>query len=363
MIATSQRRPVFVVEDDSFLRVIKVVLDPAAPAALAAAFTHFCAHDLDFPAWRERVRSRVGRLYPAEVRLARSQADLRASLSGAVGAVVEALAVGADEIAAAGGALALVQKYGTITSRIELSACDRAGVRVLTLRRRANVSAAEQALALMLALARKLPAVANRVSVEQLEDGGFEPTRFDRAHTPNGNWARIGGLRTLYGRRLGIIGLGEIGREVAQRALAFGMEIAYTQRRRLAAAEEERYGAVHCSLAELLETSDCVSLHLPRSAETRGFIGRAELRLIKPAALLVNVSQPAHVDREALLEALSSGRLGGFAMDGFYEEPAGPDDPLLRLPNVIVTPRLGGSPRSNSLDDIEEILVNLSRAV
>ena len=76
---------------------------------------------------------------------------------------------------------------------------------------------------------------------------------------------------------------------------------------------------------------------------------------------MINVSQPNLVEREALRQALASGRLGGYGLDTFYEEPGDADDPLIQFPNVIVTPHLGGSPRWNSLDDIEEVIVNLGR--
>ena len=129
------------------------------------------------------------------------------------------------------------------------------------------------------------------------------------------------------------------------------------------AAEEQHYQVSYSSLQQLLETSDWISLHLPRTAETRGVIGRRELAIIRPGAMLINVSQPSLIDRAALLDALESDRLGGFAMDGFYEEPARADDPLLKFKNVIITPHLGGSPRFNSLDDIEELLDNLAKGL
>lgn len=357
-------KPFIVVEDDSFLRVIQIVLDPTAPGELLEAFAHFCAHDLpDFQGWCERIRARVRQLYPADVRLVRDRDELLARIPGAGALVVEALPVGAREIAAAGGTLRVVQRYGTITRHIDETACSGAGIAVKTLRRRANISTAEQALALMLALARQLHQNANLISVEQLKAAGYTPTQYDRSRTPNGNWARITGLKTLFGRQLGIIGLGEIGRELALRATALGMRLIYHQRHRLGAAEEQRYQVSYSSLSQLLETSDCISLHLPHGAETRGIIGRGELSTIKPGALLVNVSQPALIDRAALLGTLDSGRLGGFAMDSFYEEPATADDPLLKFRNVIITPHLAGSPRFNSLEDIAELLDNLAEGL
>ena len=359
---TSSFRPIFVVENDSFLRLIQVVLDPAAPHERIEAFAHFCRHDLpDFHGWCDKVCAQVPRLFPADVRLVDDQKELLANVPGACVAVVEELSVGANEVAAGGGALKFVQKYGVTTRNIDQVACDKAGIRILTLRRRANISTAEQGLALMLALARQLNQNANLISEEQLRAAGYTPTHYDRSHTPNGNWARITGLITLYQRQLGIVGLGEIGRELALRAAALKMRIVYTQRRRLPSDVERRYHATYCALDELLATSDCVSLHLPRNDETRNFIGARELAIIKPGALLINVSQPQLVHREALREALASGRLGGFGLDTFYDEPGDAGDPLIRFRNVIASPHLGGSPRQNSLDDIEELLVNLAR--
>ena len=354
-------RPVVVVEDDPFPRLIQVILDPDTPAVRVSAFSEFVAHDLpDFVGWREPLRARLGSLYPAEVRLVGDQASLLARIAGAHVVVVEKLEIGAREIAAADGTLRLVQKYGTVTSNIDAAACERAGVRLLTLRRRANIACAEHALALMLGLARKLTETAGLVSLEQLRAAGYAPTQYDRAHTASANWARIGGLRTLFGRQLGIVGLGEIGREIALRAGAFGMRIVYTQRRRLPEPEEQRYQATYCALDELLATSDCVSLNLPGGDATRGIIGRRELASMRPGALLVNVSRPELVDRAALLAALADGRLGGFALDVPYEAPGRADDPLLGFRNVIVTPHLAGSPRFNALGDFEELLLAIA---
>jgi phosphoglycerate dehydrogenase-like enzyme len=269
--------------------------------------------------------------------------------------------MGLKEIAAAGKSLRFVQKYGVTTRNIDQAACDQAGAQVLTIRRRANISTAEQGMMLMLALARQVVLNANLISVEQLTAAGYQPTTYNRAHTPNGNWARIPGMVTLYQRQLGIIGLGEIGRELALRAIAFGMPVAYTQRTRLPEDVERKYQAKYVTLDELLTNSDFVSLHLPRNPATVNFIGQRELSMIKPGAFLINVSQPNLVERNALCQALESGRLGGYGLDTFYEEPGDAHDPLIQFPNVIVTPHLGGSPRWNSLDDIEEVIVNLGR--
>lgn len=353
-----------VVEDDPFPRLIQVILDPATPAARRAAFSHFFAHEEpDFTGWCERLRPRLRRLCPAEVRLVADQAGLLAALPGATAVVTESLAIGKQEIAAAGGTLRIVQKYGTVLAGIDGAACRRAGVQVLTLRRRANISCAEHAFGLMLALARKIHETAGLISVEQLQAAGYSPTQYDREHTANANWARVTGTRNLYGRQIGIVGFGEIGREVALRAAAFGMRIVYTQRRRIGRQQETALRATYAPLDGLLATSDFVSLHLPLNDATRGIIGRRELGLIKPGAILVNISRPPLVDREALLEALRSGRLGGFGLDPHYDAPGRADDPLPGLRGVIVTPHLAAAPRYNSLDDFEELLLGLDAAL
>jgi phosphoglycerate dehydrogenase-like enzyme len=351
----------FVVENDTFLRLIQVVLDPSAPRERSDAFAHFCLHDLpDFGGWCDKIRGRVRNIYPAEVRLVDDNAGLRAHLPGAVVSVVEELSIGASEVAAARSSLRFIQKYGFTTRNIDQRACADAGIEVLTIRRRANISTAEQGLMLMLALARQITRNGNLISVKQLKAAGYEPTTYDRSHTPNGNWARIPGMVTLYQKQLGIIGLGEIGRELALRALALGMHIVYTQRTRLPAETEQQYQARFVSLDDLLATSDCVSLHLPRGPQTVNFIGAREFSLIKPGVFLINVSQPNLVERHALRDALASGRLGGYGLDTFYEEPGDSNDPLMQFPNIIVSPHLGGSPRQNSLDDIEEVIVSLA---
>jgi len=357
---TSSPKLKFVVENDTFLRLINVVLDPTASAERFDAFAHFCLHDLpDFRAWCDKVRAQAKNLYPSEVRLVDSQEELRASLPGAAVAVVEELTLGAEEIAAAGGSLRFVQKYGFTTRNIDHAACENAGAQMLTIRRRANISTAEQGLMLMLALARQVTQNANLISVGQLKAAGYQPTTYDRKHTPNGNWARIPNMVTLYQRQLGIVGLGEIGRELALRAAALGMSLVYSQRTRLPKAVERQYQATYVALDELLASSDFVSLHLPRSLATVNFIGARELSVIKPGSFLINVSQPNLVERKALRQAVESGRLGGYGLDTFYEEPGDASDPLIKFRNVIVTPHLGGSPRWNSLHDIEEVIVNL----
>src|ERR1700685_677785 len=158
--------PVLVIEDDRFLRVVEVVLDPRASGERRAAYADFFAHDEpDFDGWCAKLRRRVPKLYPAEVRMVEDQDALRKNLADAHALIVESLLVGADEIAAA-SQLKAVQKYGVDLRRIDGAACAAKGIAVLTLRRRANIACAELALTLMLMLSRRVNDLQGRLRAE-----------------------------------------------------------------------------------------------------------------------------------------------------------------------------------------------------
>jgi phosphoglycerate dehydrogenase-like enzyme len=355
--------PIVVVEDDPWTRLIGVVLDPATSEERRAAFADFMSPDEpDFAGWCEALKARAGKLYPSTVRLVASPAELRDNLASARALVVESFAVGAQELGCA-PELEVVHKYGAILRNIDTAACAAAGVKVLGIRRRANIACAEHAFALMLALARRIHRISGFISIEQLAAAQFPYKPFDRRHVPGGNFGRIGGTRSLNGSTIGIIGLGEIGRGIAVRAAAFGMNIVYFQRTRLPPGEEETLHVSYRPLHALLAQSDWVVPQLPADPSTRNFLGREQLALMKPGACLVNVSRAEIVERGALLDALRSGHLGGFALDPLYEEPGRDDDELLAFDNVILTPHMAGSPRSNGLQDIEELVTGLAQAL
>jgi phosphoglycerate dehydrogenase-like enzyme len=355
-------KKILVVEDDVFLRLIEVVLDPSSGAERRAAFADYFAHDEpDFEGWCARVRMRAGDLVAADVRLVETKAELRANLADADAVVVESLALGGDEFAAA-PRLKVVQKYGVGLRNIDTEAAAARGIKILTLRRRANIACAEHAVGLMLAQAKMTTRLAGHISVEALAELGYHYQPFDRRHTPNSNWARISGVRMLHDATLGIIGLGEIGREIALRAHPLACAFS-TQRRQLAAAEESTLQITYASLDTLLAESDWVIPQLPGGPGLRNLIGRAELARMKPSAFIVNVSRPDVVDRAALIEALRSGRLGGFALDPQYEAPGRSDDELLAFDNVILTPHIAAQPRFNALNDIEDLIAGLAKEI
>jgi phosphoglycerate dehydrogenase-like enzyme len=352
-----------VIERDHFLQVLPVVLDPSTPAEHQEAWVNFFSHDVpDFPAWCEQLRGRIAGLFPAEIVFAEDQEDLERKLADADGVVIESLRIGAAELDIA-KKLSVIQRFGTVTSNIDLAACVQHGVAVDVIRRRVNVAVAEQAFMLMIALAKRVCTFNKLVRKDDLERAGFPIRPYDKRYSGSSNFARIPAIPTLNGSTLGIVGMGEVGREIALRAAAFGMDILYTQRNRISPGDEWPSRAVYCSLDELFSRSDFVSLNLPLNTSTRGIIDRSVLARLKPGATLVNVARAELVDRAALMQALDSGRLGGLGLDVGYEEPALPDEPLLKYPNVVYMPHTAIADRRYALLDIEEMCLKIWRGL
>jgi phosphoglycerate dehydrogenase-like enzyme len=352
-----------VVEQDNVLRSVAVVLDPDVPAEQMKAVADWYRFDEpDFEGWLARVRQQIPGLFPAKVVFAKDEDDLKTKIADADALVVEGFEIGEAELASA-KRLKIVQKFGGLAGNIDAAACFKRGIAIAVQRRRVNVAVAEQAMALMLALAKRVPALNGIVTEAALRQAGYDPTPFDRRYTGNSNFARIRGFKTLASSVLGIVGMGEIGREIAARAAAFGMEVLYHQRRRIAPLDEAALGARYVGLDELMAASDFVTPALPLNDSTRGLIGRAQLRQAKPGAILINVARGELVDHDALIEALDSGRLGGFALDVGYKEPTPPDEWLLTYKdgNVILMPHTAPADRRNNLDDLEEMCLKLWR--
>jgi phosphoglycerate dehydrogenase-like enzyme len=228
------------------------------------------------------------------------------------------LIVGVDPVTARvleAGPLRVVVKYGSGMDNIDVAAAEALGVRVSSTPGANSRSVAELAIALLLALARNVPRHDQKVR--------------------EGSWSRITGIE-LAGKRLGVVGYGAIGREVARIARGLDMQVAAHD----PLVEDADVPLI--SLDELYATSDVVSLHLPLTAETRGMVGAQELAAMKPTTFLVNTARGGLVDEDALADALRSGRLAGAALDGFAEEPL-EESPLMELDNVVLSPHAGAA--------------------
>ncbi|NYD65681.1 phosphoglycerate dehydrogenase [Agromyces atrinae] len=235
--------------------------------------------------------------------------------------VRSATKVDAEAIAAA-PKLQVVARAGVGLDNVDIKAATTAGVMVVNAPTSNIISAAELTVGHILSLARHIPAA--------------------HAALAQGQWKRSAYTGTeLYEKTIGIIGLGRIGALIAARLQAFGTEvIAYDPY--ITAARAQQLGVQTVSLDELLERSDFITIHMPKTPETTGMIGREQFDLMKPSAYIVNVARGGLIDEEALHDALVSGRIAGAGLDVFVSEPP-KESPLLGLPNIIVTPHLGAS--------------------
>ena len=230
------------------------------------------------------------------------------------------------EMIASAPHLQLVTNFGVGFNNIDLEACRERGIRVTNTPQPVIEPTAELAFALMHDVARRTAEFDRK-----LRQGAAEP------------FGVMNNLsHSLYGKTLGIIGMGRIGQALARRAAASGMTIIYHNRRPLGdeAMRLLGYEASYVTKEELLATADFVSLNLPYTPEVKHLIGSAELKMMKRSAYLINTARGAHVDEEALVKALREGEIAGAAMDVYEHEPQIHPE-LLTLDNVVLSPHTG----------------------
>jgi D-3-phosphoglycerate dehydrogenase / 2-oxoglutarate reductase len=217
----------------------------------------------------------------------------------------------------------LVMLPGVGYDGVDVPALARAGIPVALTPEGTTVGVAEHTLLLILALSKQLVQVH-----ESMRRGEFDEIRW-RA-----------GSHFLYGRILGIVGFGRIGRRVASLAHAFEARILYSDVERASADVEQRLGVSHVPFDTLLEQADIVSVHTPLTPDTRGLFGAAQFARMKAGALFINTSRGDTYDMDALYASLRDGHLGGAGLDVFNPEPPPPDHPILQLSHVIATPHM-----------------------
>ncbi|MDO4433533.1 MAG: D-2-hydroxyacid dehydrogenase [Alysiella sp.] len=245
--------------------------------------------------------------------------------------------IGEAELAAA-PQLKMIAVCATGYNNIDLPAAKARGVTVCNVRAYGNDSVAEHALMLLLALMRGLPAYMRDVA------GGFwqKSPHFAHFSAP---------LRTLNGKTLAIFGRGNVGQTFGRYAEALGMKVIWGEHK-YATTVREGYTAFQAALQQ----ADVVSLNCPLNAQTHHMIGEAELQMMKPQAILINVGRGGLADEQAVFAALKYGQLGGAGFDVLTQEPPREGNPLLsRLPNLIVTPHIAWA-GDNALERMTEIL-------
>jgi D-3-phosphoglycerate dehydrogenase len=239
---------------------------------------------------------------------------------------VDAIIAGVEPITArvvnATSRLKIIARRGVGYDTVDVAAATARGIPVTITAGVLSDAVADHTMALLLAVARRIPELDRLVK--------------------SGRWDRVAGI-DVAGKTLGLLGFGAIGRAVARRATGFGMRmLAFDTAPDVASATV--LGVRLCDMAQVLEESDFVSIHVPLAPETRGLIGEAALRRMKPTAFLINTSRGPVVDEAALLQALRGGRLAGAGLDVFVHEPVR-DRALVELPNVVATPHVASHTR------------------
>lgn len=256
--------------------------------------------------------------------------------------------------------LCVVLKMGRSYFNVDVDAVRQRGLTFGSVARKGPNCVAELALTLILALSKDL-----LVSHESVASGAFRlrgllPERSAQWKMAF-HWMHNTRVHEVRGKTLGIVGMGEIGCELALRAQSMGMHNIYYKRIRLSDELERRFDAEYRELHDLLEQSDYVCLAVPHTPQTERMIGREELALMKQDAFLVNICRGGVVDEEALIEALASRQIAGAGLDVFTLEPLPADSTLCELDNVILTPHIGGGTGTNRTLELGETLEEMQR--
>ena len=231
----------------------------------------------------------------------------------------------ADQALKTAPQLKLIQLVSAGFDKINLALCRELGIPLANNGGTNAIDVAEHTLTLILSFYRRLLEMDHNVRSQ--------------------GWRNIDSGRTtytIYGKTVGIIGLGNIGQQTARRLQAFGADLLFYDPYPPADAVVQELGVTQVSLDELLQRSDVVTLHVPLMAETQGLIDQHALSLMKPTALLVNTCRGPVVDEAALIEALTEQRIMGAALDVLEQEPPDPNNPILKLDNVLLTPHTAG---------------------
>ncbi len=251
--------------------------------------------------------------------------------------------LGAAFFAAAGERMKLVANFGAGVDHIDVAAANARGVIVTNTPSVLAEDAADMAMALILAVPRRLVE-----GVRALEDGGF------KGWSPT--WMMGGRVR---GKRLGIIGLGRVGEEIARRAKAFGLSIHYHNRKPINPhIEEELEATFWPDLDQMLSRMDIVSVNCPHTAQTFHLLSRRRLALMQAHAYVVNISRGEIIDDEALADAIEGGRLAGAGLDVFENEPS-PNARLLAAPNVVLLPHMASATIESRIEMGERVIINV----
>ena len=295
----------------------------------------------------DQVETRMRELFDAELNLSDEPLSRDALVDAVKRADVLAPTItdriDADLIAQAGPQLKLIASFGAGVDHIDVPAAAARNISVTNTPGVLTEDTADMTLALIMVVARRIVEGANVVQA-----GGFT------------GWSPTWMLgRRVTGKRLGIVGMGRIGQEVARRAKAFGLQIHYHNRKPVSPRIEEELGATYWdSLDQMMARMDLISIHCPHTPATFHLLSARRLKLLQPHAILINTARGEIVDEDALIDILAKGEIAGAGLDVFEHEPA-VNPKLLKLPNVVLLPHMSSATVESRVDMGEKVIINI----
>jgi glyoxylate reductase len=295
----------------------------------------------------EPVEKRLSELFDVQLRtddVAMSREELAVAMKTAevlVPTITDTIDAGL--IGQAGPQLKLIANYGAGVDNIDVATARERGVLVSNTPGVLTEDTADMAMGLILAITRRIPEGLAAMQTEQWQ--GWSPT------------ALLGGR--IGGRRIGILGMGRIGRAVAQRASAFGMQVHYHNRRRLRRETEDELQATYWeSLDQMVARMDVISINCPHTPSTFHLMNARRLKLMKPSAVIVNTSRGEVIDENALTRMLRDGAIAGAGLD-VYEKGTTVNPRLREMPNVVLLPHMGSATVESRIEMGEKVIINI----
>lgn len=288
--------------------------------------------------------------------------DARALASSDIVGLIAGTATVDEALLGALDNLEVLLKLGRSYTNIDVEAVRRRGLTFACVPRKGPNCVAELAMTLILSLSKDLIISNEAVSLGAYRYRGLKP-EVTAERKIAFHWMHNMRVHEVVGKTLGIIGMGEIGCELARRASVMGMRNLYYKRSPLSAELEGLFDATYADLDALLRESDYVCVATPHTAATEGMIGAAQIALMKESAYIVNIARGGIIDEEAMIEALQEDRIAGAGLDVFVYEPLPADSPLCSLENVILCPHIGGGSGTNRNIELGAALEKMQSAL
>ena len=301
--------------------------------------------------------------YPALKLICAADSASALSLSnGDVRGLVAGTATVDERLLAALPGLRAVLKLGRSYYNIDMDAVRARDLAFGCVPRKGPNCVAELAMTLILALSKDLVVSNESVTLGAYRYRGLKP-EITAERKIAFHWMHNMRVHEVVGKTLGIIGMGEIGCELARRASVMGMRNVYFKRTQLSAELEAAFGATYANLDELLAASDYVCVATPHTPATEGMIGAEQIALMKESAYIVNIARGGIIDEAAMIDALTENRIAGAGLDVFTYEPLPAESPLCALDNVILCPHIGGGTGTNRHIELGDALAEMNRVL